>query len=138
MKLNNTSMNKLFDLMLMSFKLQIVLTKFPEELYQITLNHFSQLSEILNKYNVDEEIKMKVLNSRKYIEDIYSKVPPFQYILIKQTLLRFFQGKNVKVTVFISEGVQTETGAIVIPIEGYAPPSVNKPHSIRFILKQIY
>jgi len=43
MRLNSTSMSKLFDLMLMSLKLQILKTKFPEEIIQITMNHFKEL-----------------------------------------------------------------------------------------------
>jgi len=52
MRLNSTSMSKLFDLMLMSLKLQILKTKFPEEIIQITMNHFNiktKNSSILSK-----------------------------------------------------------------------------------------
>jgi hypothetical protein len=51
MRLNSSSMNKLFDLMLMSFKLQLLRTKFPEEIYQITLNHLNALVEVLDRYD---------------------------------------------------------------------------------------
>ncbi len=51
MRLNSTSMGKLFDLMLMSVKLQIIRTKFPEELFQITMNHLNALVEILKTFD---------------------------------------------------------------------------------------
>ena len=44
-------MNKLFDLMLMSVKLQILRTKFPEEVFQITMNHLNALVEILRQFD---------------------------------------------------------------------------------------
>jgi len=49
MKLNQTSMNKLFDLMMMTFKFQIMRIKYPEEIYQLTMNHLNMLLEILSK-----------------------------------------------------------------------------------------
>ncbi len=51
MRLNSTSMGKLFDLMLMSVKLQILRTKFPEELFQITMNHLNALVDILKTFD---------------------------------------------------------------------------------------
>ncbi len=44
-------MNKLFDLMLMSIKVQLVKTKFPEEIFQITMNHLNALVEILQNFD---------------------------------------------------------------------------------------
>ena len=40
MKLNAVSMNKLFDLMLMGFKLQVLSTVTVEEIYHLTFTHF--------------------------------------------------------------------------------------------------
>ena len=69
MRLNTTSMNKLFELMLMTLKLQILRSRYPEEIYQITLNHYLGILEILNSIENDdksliERIKeeMEILN----------------------------------------------------------------------------
>jgi hypothetical protein len=57
MRLNTNSMSKLFDLMMMSFKFQLLRIKFPEELFQITMTHLNELVNILEKvdpiYNKD-------------------------------------------------------------------------------------
>lgn len=51
MRLNTSSMNKLFDLMLMTVKYQMLRTKFPEEIYQVTMNHLNCLLDILIKFD---------------------------------------------------------------------------------------
>lgn len=52
---------------------------------------------------------------------------PYEYIILKQTLMRFFQGKNVKVSIFIQDELQSNTGIIFIPMNETAPPAVKKP-----------
>lgn len=49
MKLNETSMSKLFDLMLMCFKMQVLLTSTPSEIYTVTLNHLKEVMKIIQK-----------------------------------------------------------------------------------------
>lgn len=46
---------------------------------------------------------------------------------MKQTLLRFFQGKNVKVSIFIQDGTQSSSGVIFLPMHETAPPGVKPP-----------
>ena len=51
-------------------------------------------------------------------------------MILRQTLLRFFQGKNVKVSLFIQECLQSNTGVIFLPMIDMAPPHVNLPGNI--------
>ena len=55
MRLNSTSMSKLFDLMLMSLKMQILRTKFPEEIIQLTMNHFKFLIANLEENPIENQ-----------------------------------------------------------------------------------
>ena len=43
MRLNRSSMDKLFDLMIMGFKLQVVSCRQPQQLLEITLTHLETL-----------------------------------------------------------------------------------------------
>jgi hypothetical protein len=72
MRLNASSMSKLFDLMLMSLKLQLLRIKFPEEIYQITMNHLNELVEILVKsnYKGNEDILKLVYENIDYIKQV--------------------------------------------------------------------
>jgi len=47
MKLNATSMNKLFDLMLMGMKYQIVSTTTPDEIYHVTMTHLTEMAKLV-------------------------------------------------------------------------------------------
>ena len=47
MKLNATSMGKLFDLMLMGLKYQVLSTATPDEIYHITLTHLLQTAALV-------------------------------------------------------------------------------------------
>jgi hypothetical protein len=72
MRLNASSMSKLFDLMLMSLKLQLLRIKFPEEIYQITMNHLNELVEILVKsnYKGNEDILKLVYENIDYTKQV--------------------------------------------------------------------
>jgi len=47
MKLNATSMGKLFDLMLMGLKYQVLSTTQAEEVYFITMKHLNTMTEMV-------------------------------------------------------------------------------------------
>ncbi len=46
---------------------------------------------------------------------------------MRQTMLKFFQGRHVKVSLFIQEGMQSLTGTIIFPKAAVQPPWVKKP-----------
>ena len=48
MKLNETSMQKLFDLMVMGLKYQMQMTVQPEELYHITMKHLNTMQDLVS------------------------------------------------------------------------------------------
>ncbi len=71
MKLNQISMNKLFDLMMMTFKYQILRIKFPEEIYQVTLNHLNSFLELLVQNEKENEDVIKLLKENiEYFERV--------------------------------------------------------------------
>ena len=53
MKLNTTSMNKLFDLMLMGLKYQVLSATSPEEIYHMTMKHMNTTSDIIKGSSVE-------------------------------------------------------------------------------------
>jgi hypothetical protein len=127
MRLNTMSMNKLFELMLMTLKLQILRTRYPEEIYQITLNHFLGILEILNSIEFDNKflinrIQEEMLNFKQN----YSHLSPYDYIILKSVILRFLQGRNVKVSIFIQDNLQDSNSEIYLPMSEISPPNVGK------------
>jgi hypothetical protein len=59
---------------------------------------------------------------------------PYEYIMLKQNISRFFQGKNVKVSIFIQEGIQDNDGILRLPMKDtwgdLSPPGVILPGSV--------
>ena len=135
MRLNTTSMNKLFELMLMTLKLQILRTRYPEEIYQITLNHYLGLIEILHSIeNEDNSLLERIKEEMEIFQKTYSKLSSYDYIILKSVILRFLQGKNVKVSIFIQDFLQDSNSIIYIPMNEESPPFVEKLG----IIKNIY
>ncbi len=58
--------------MLMSVKLQILKSKFPEELFQITMNHLNGLLDILIKHDEkgNEDVIFIVRESIAYVNSV--------------------------------------------------------------------
>lgn len=132
---------------MMTFKYQILRLKFPEEIYQITLNHLNSLLLILLKNEKENEnvivlVKENIDYFQKvfqfnyfykfifYFEQTYGRLSPYEYITLKQTILRFFQGRNVKVSIFIQDGLQSIDGVIQLFMREQSPPGVNMPGKV--------
>ena len=136
MRLNTTSMNKLFELMLMTLKLQILRTRYPEEIYQIVINHFYGVIEIMKMIDPnDTELIDMLKNAMNNFMNIYGKLNPYDYIILKSVILRFLQGKNVKVSIFIQENLQDTNSILYLPMNEISPPFVGKLGVVKNISK---
>ena len=136
MRLNTTSMNKLFELMLMTLKLQILRTRYPEEIYQIVINHFYGVIEIMKMIDQnDTELIDMLKNAMNNFMNIYGKLNPYDYIILKSVILRFLQGKNVKVSIFIQENLQDTSSILYLPMNEISPPFVGKLGVVKNISK---
>ena len=59
MRLNENSMQKLFDLMLMGFKMQCVQACYPEELMHMTIRHLDQVHALVDAGSEAAEVVNK-------------------------------------------------------------------------------
>lgn len=132
MKLNSNSMSKLFDLMIMANKLQLVRIRYPEEISKVTMNHLNSIIDIMKKHDpvLNKEAIKIVENFTNRLKIIFNSYSSWDYVILKQTLLRFFQGKNIKVSIFIQEKLQNDLGQFTIPQKEFAPPFVNRPGTL--------
>lgn len=127
MRLNSTSLNKLFELMLMTLKLQVLRSRYPEEIYQITLNHYLGIIEILSSIETDDRSLInRVQEEMLNFKQTYSKLSSYDYIILKSVILRFLQGKTVKVSIFIQDDLQDNNSIIYLPMNEISPPFVGK------------
>ncbi|NWV03434.1 OSCP1 protein, partial [Ptilonorhynchus violaceus] len=128
MRLNQASMDKLYDLMTMAFKYQVLLCPRPRDILLVTFNHLDAIKDfiydnpgILNQ--VDETFRQLI--------DTYTCLSDGEFQLIRQTLLIFFQDMHIRVSIFLKDKVQNSNGRFVLPISGPVPWGTEVPGLIR-------
>lgn len=128
MRLNKTSMDKLFDLMTMGVKYQMLSCKAPHQLLQITLNHLDSLKSMISTESIQDMIKSAIERSI----ELYSSMTPGNWMLLEECLFKFFQGKKVKVSLFLQRKIQSVNGSLQLNNKGILPYGTELPGDIRF------
>ncbi|XP_006158636.1 protein OSCP1 [Tupaia chinensis] len=128
MRLSQASMDKLYNLMTMAFKYQVLLCPRPKDVLLVTFNHLDAIKGFIQDspailHQVDE-------TSRQLIE-IYGSLSAGDFQLIRQTLLIFFQDLHIRVSIFLKDKVQNSNGRFVLPVSGPVPWGTEVPGLIR-------
>lgn len=126
MKLNTSSMNKLFDLMVMGVKRQALCIRYPEELLHVTAIHLETVRSLITEA---PEAQL-LISCGARVAQIFEPLPVQTFFEIRQELLRYFQDRHVKVSLFLQDAVQLEDGVLVISVTGEGPPGILVPGSI--------
>lgn len=129
MRLNQTSMDKLYDLMTMGVKFQIMQCRGPEEILDVTRNHLRLVSDIAR--GADSSPLISACASR--FEAIFSSLSTWELWELKAAVLRFFQDRRVKVSLLLQDLVQNLDGTPVIDIKGALPVHVRPPGRVRYM-----
>jgi hypothetical protein len=110
MRLSEASMDKLYDLMTMGVKYQVAACRVPRDLATVTAVHLDGVRVCVKAADgtsaVDDASRMLLELSRQLSEG--------QMQDVRHSLLNFFQGKRVKISLLMAEGLQTKTGSLVI------------------------
>lgn len=117
MKLSENSMDKLYDLMTMGCKYQIVSCKHPLELVELTLNHVDCVYDAV-KGSVSGD---HLTNTNEHVIKLAKSLSAGVVADVRHTLLNFYQGRRVKVSLFLNDGLQTNDGFFVLPRGGEVP-----------------
>ena len=135
MKLSENSMSKLFDLMTMGLKYQVLAAGFPPEILHITRNHLDEMRKIVSPdahpLPPDSPVLAALAYAEHRIEATYADLTYGDWMLVRQTLMAFFQDRRVKVSLFLANNVQNSDGTFFIhALEGVTPPTFNVPGTI--------
>lgn len=131
MRLTESSMDKLYDLMTMGFKYQIVSCSHPRELVEVTLNHLESIrASVESSAQTAELIDGAIAQIVKLCQEISNT----EFAQIRQTLAKKFQDKHIKVSLFLQDGIQSPDGSIVINAGGplVNDDTVEVPGTIRY------
>ncbi|CAH2221905.1 Hypothetical predicted protein [Pelobates cultripes] len=128
MRLNQASMDKLYDLMTMAFKYQVLLCPRPKDILLVTFNHMDAIKEFIRE---SPSILNQVDETFRQLIDTYNSIPAGEFQLIRQTLLIFFQDMHIRVSIFLKDKVQNSNGRFVLPTSGPVPWGTEVPGLIR-------
>ncbi len=133
MRLNESSMDKLYDLMVMAFKHQVVMTKNPHDLIGVTLNHLDAIGD----YAKSEDVKRAVELAYELLIQSYVPLTVEEMRSVRCAILNFFQDYNVRVSVFINERVQNDDASFKFgPIKELPRDAHGAPGEIRTFDKE--
>uniref|UniRef100_A0AAY5ECA6 Organic solute carrier partner 1 n=1 Tax=Electrophorus electricus TaxID=8005 RepID=A0AAY5ECA6_ELEEL len=128
MRLNQASMDKLYDLMTMAFKYQVLLCPRPKDILLVTFNHMDAIKDFVRD---TPTILSQVEETYKQLIEIYTPMSGGEFQLIRQTLLIFFQDMHIRVSIFLKDKVQNSNGRFVLPTSGPVPYGTHTPGLIR-------
>ncbi|KAM9385397.1 protein OSCP1a [Pholidichthys leucotaenia] len=128
MRLNPASMDRLYELMVMAFKYQVLLCPRPKDLLLISYNHIDTVKEFVKDTPV---VVNQVDETHRKIIEVYSSLPEGEFQLLRQTLLIFFQDLHVRVSVFLQNKIQNPNGSFALATSGPLPHGVDVPGLIR-------
>ena len=134
MSLNESSMSKLFDLMLMGIKQQMIQTCYPEEMLHITIKHLDQLAEMVQTGTEAHQLIQEAKASFIFLVNQFNS---YEFSVLKGQVSKFYQDKHTKVSLFISDETQDIDGCVHLNISGknviYTPLG-NKPGTVKFFV----
>ncbi|XP_061106904.1 protein OSCP1 isoform X2 [Conger conger] len=128
MRLNQASMDKLYDLMTMAFKYQVLLCPRPKDLLLVSFNHMDAIKDFVRDA---PSILNQVDETYRQLIEMYTALSGGEFQLIRQTLLVFFQDMHIRVSIFLKDKVQNSNGRFVLPTSGPVPCGTQIPGMIR-------
>ena len=111
MRLSESSMDKLYDLMTMGFKFQLVTCTRPEDILNVTLLHLATLRSYLTEESVIDAVN--AVDSE--LRATYGMFQKHEWLGLRRELFRFLGNKRVKVSLLLHEKVQLEDGRMRLP-----------------------
>jgi len=127
MRLNETSMSKLHDLMSMGFKYQLMAIKRPSQILDVTCNHIQGIVEFLDPRS---DVAKKVKSVRNRIFKVYGSMSDGELARIRRIVMRYFQDYKVKISTFLKKKFQRMDGSFVVDHSGESA-SFDRPGTVR-------
>ncbi len=132
-----SSIDKLFDLVIMASKSHFFRCCCPEELFQVVLNHLDQCIGFCTRSTQINGIKTFITLAKEKL----NKLSPYRWTQLRAAVLNVFIGLKIKIAVLLKEGLQDElTGDLVTDCVGLGiPGAADSPGTVtRGAVKEKY
>ncbi|XP_012218508.1 protein OSCP1 [Linepithema humile] len=112
MKLDKSSMDKLFDLMTMMVKYQLTAATGPREIILITMNHIDAMRDMVSDVNAQKCVSLV----HQIIIDFYGCLTFEEVWSARQCCLKELESYSVRVSILLRRGLQNEDASFnIIP-----------------------
>jgi len=128
MRLNTQSMDKLYDLMTMGFKYQMLSCSCPRDILDVTNNHLNKLKQMVPNDGVQELLDHAQTGATK----LYSTFTEGEMQDLKESLGHFFHDRRTRVSLFLKSAFQNNDGTFHIQSKGPVPSGSEVPGVIRY------
>ncbi|KAF7199235.1 protein OSCP1 isoform X2 [Nothobranchius furzeri] len=128
MRLNLASMDRLYELMLMAFKHQVLLCPRPRDLLLVSYNHMDSMRYMVRDTPV---LLNQVDETHRKLAEVYSDLSEGDFQLLRQTLLMFFQDSHIRVSLLLKAQIQKSSGRFLLTASGPVPVGTRVPGLIR-------
>eukprot|EP00729_Bicosta_minor_P003812 gene3812-35693_t len=114
MRLTEENFAKLYNLMLMTFKYQILHAVHPRQILMLTFNHLEAVQKVAL---ATPELSELVGHVHTRLEEVFCAKPASDWQFIKETMLGFLQGQLSPISLLIKNDLQYDDGWIKLPSE---------------------
>ena len=105
--LDITSFTKLFEMILIGIKKQVLTSPNMHGIFHMTMNHLSNISSITS----DSE---SLLTITKDFQKIFSEMNNYDFYMIRSFILNSLNPKNVKVSFYLMDNSQSNDGNLIV------------------------
>ncbi|RHY32633.1 hypothetical protein DYB32_004329 [Aphanomyces invadans] len=111
----------------MGFKYNILACSSADQLVQVTMNHLRSIKEIVSTDEATALIEEAIVLTA----NVYGTMSHGNFLLLKQSLCRFFQDVRIKVSLFLQTEIQNGDGSFVLRSDGPVATGGDVPGTIR-------
>jgi hypothetical protein len=132
MRLNKSSMDKLYDLMTMGVKLQLVSARCPEEaVVHVLLNHLETVRAMVSGSGEVSRLVTAVIDR---VGAVYGPMAAGQLQMIRLAMLEFLKDRKVRVSLFLEDKLQSQDGMFALKAgSGPLPFHIEAPGVVRYM-----
>lgn len=114
MRLDTTSMDKLWDLMTMLYKWQMFVAKSSNDVLDITLRHLGGIEKMLP----DSEKTLIIDNARAVVVAFWNRLIDLDRIEIRNRIIKWLRPYNMKISVLLRLGLQRSDASFEDNLDG--------------------